>query len=223
MAKKQVGKANGTLSDTMSHSVEAPAASSLRDARAIRSAQALGSALLALIERKPLEQVTVREIAAEAGVHYATFFRHHPTKEALLDHLAAEQIQRLVDLTVPVLDSTDSHTAFMALCEYVSKHRALWTALLTGGAAEAMRGEFKRVSREVAVDRAPKASWLPTELAVATSASLIFETLAWWLAQPEGAVSMDHVARTLQTLLLTIQNPWLIDPHLSPTDGQLPG
>ena len=217
MAKKQVDKAIGTLSDTMSHSVEPPIASSLRDARAVRSAQALEAALLALIERKPLEQVTVREIAAEAGVHYATFFRHHPTKEALLDHLAAEQINRLVELTLPVLDRTDSHTAFMALCEYVHAHRALWTALLTGGAAEAMRGELLRVSREVAVERAPKASWLPVELAVSTSVSLIFETLAWWLAQPEAAVPLEHVARMLQTLLLTIQNPWLIDPQLSPT------
>ena len=206
----------------MSHSGELPAPSSLKDARAVRSAQALGNALLTLIERKPLEQVTVREIAAEAGVHYATFFRHHPTKEALLDHIAAEQINRLVSLTVPVLDRTDSPTAFMALCEYVHAHRALWAALLTGGAAEAMRGELLRISREVAVDRAPKTNWLPVELAVNCSVSLIFETLAWWLAQSEEAVPLEHVARTLEYLHLTIQNPWLIDPQLSPSDGKVP-
>ena len=222
MSKKQPEKATRTLSDTMSHTGELPPPSSLKDARAVRSAQALGNALLALIERKPLEQVTVREIAAEAGVHYATFFRHHPTKEALLAHLAAAQIDRLVSLTVPVLDRSDSPTAFLALCEYVHTHRALWAALLTGGAAEAMRGELLRISREVAVGRATETNWLPTELAVNCSVSVIFETLAWWLAQPEGAVPIAHVARTLEYLHLTIQSPWLIEPQISPADGVPP-
>ena len=140
--------------------------------------------MLALIERKPLEQITIREIAAEAGVHYATFFRHHPTKEALLDHVAAEQIDRLVALSLPLFDRADSQAAVVALCTYVSEHRILWTALLTGGAAGAMREALLRISRQVAVDRAPREGGLPLELAVNCSVSLIFETLAWWLAQP---------------------------------------
>jgi AcrR family transcriptional regulator len=161
--------------------------------------------LLALIERKPLEQITVREIAAEAGVHYATFFRHHPTKEALLDHVAAEQIEHLVTLTLPVLDRADSRAAVTSLCDYVSEHRTLWTALLTGGAAGTMREALLRISRQLAVERAPKQGGLPVELAVNCSVSLIFETLAWWLTQPQESVSIDQVAKTLDHLLSSLQ------------------
>ncbi|GAA0321439.1 hypothetical protein GCM10009087_34610 [Sphingomonas oligophenolica] len=192
------------LSDTVSHS-EAP--SSQRDARAVRSSHALGAALLKLLAEKPLDQITIREIAAEAGVHYATFFRHHPTREALLDQVAAEQIDRLVALTLPVLDSADTLAAVTALCVYVEEHRRLWTALLTGGAAAAMRNELLRISRGLAIDRAPADAWLPIELAVNCSVSLIFETLAWWLGQTTDPAPIGEVARILDRLLSSVQQP----------------
>jgi AcrR family transcriptional regulator len=198
------------------HNAEPSVSSSPRDARAVRSSQALQSALLALIERKPLEQITVREIAAEAGIHYATFFRHHPSKEALLDHVAAEQIDRLVSLTLPVLDRADSHAAVVALCNHVHDYRTLWTALLTGGAAAAMREELLRLARAIAIERAPKDSSLPTELAVNCSVSLIFETLAWWLNQPPRAVAIDHVARILHQLLSSVESAGKSIPSLEP-------
>ena len=194
------------LSDTMAHNADGMSASSARDARAVRSSEALQAALLVLVERKPLEQITIREIAAEAGVHYATFFRHHPTKEALLDQVAAQQIDRLVALTVPVLDSVDSYAAVVALCRYVDEHRTLWAALLRGGAAAAMREELLRISRKIAAERAPAESWLPVELGVNCSVSLIFEVLAWWLAPPNGGVGIGQVAEMLDRLLLSLQS-----------------
>jgi len=196
---------DSALSDTVSHNVDPTSSSSGRDARAVKSSAALRTALLALIERKPLDQITVREIAAEANVHYATFFRHHATKEALLDSVAAEQIDRLVELTVPVLDSVDRPTAVLALCRYVDEHRLLWAALLTGGAAGAMRDELLRISRTIAEERAPSDSWIPVDLAVNCTVSLIFETLAWWLAPAQETVSIERVGKTLDRLISAIE------------------
>jgi AcrR family transcriptional regulator len=187
------------------HSSEPTTPSIPLDARAARSGKALRAALLALLERKPFDQITVREIAAEAGVHYATFFRHQPTKEALLDDVAADQIDRLVELTLPVLDSVDSHAAVLALCVYVRSHLALWTVLLTGGAAGAMREQLLQIAMTLAATRAPDDDWLPVALAVKCSVSLIFETLAWWLAQPADAVTVDQVAAILHRLLSSVQ------------------
>jgi AcrR family transcriptional regulator len=192
--------------DTVSHSKEPSRASSDSDPRAAKSGAALGKALLALLERKPFEQITVREIAAEAGLHYATFFRHHATKEALLDHVAADQIDRLVELTLPVLDRVDSRAAVLTLCRYVRAHDALWTILLTGGAAGAMRTELLDIARRLAVERAPPDGWLPVALAVNCAVSLIFETLAWWLSTAT-TVEIDYVADILDRLLSAIQPP----------------
>jgi AcrR family transcriptional regulator len=196
-------KANQQLSDIMSHKGALPASSSSRDARAIRSGQALRKALLALLERKPFDQITVRDICAEAGVHYATFFRHHPTKETLLDDIATDQIKELNKLTLAIREADSYEAGFRALCAYVDDHRPLWSTLLNGGAGSAMREEWLRQSRSVAAKEPPVNSWLPTELGTIAAASLIAETLAWWVAQPPGAFSVDHVASILFRLLTT--------------------
>ncbi|HEX7854621.1 MAG TPA: TetR/AcrR family transcriptional regulator [Sphingobium sp.] len=169
----------------------------VRDARIIKTDSALRQALLSLLERKPIEQILIRDIAAEAGVHYTTFFRHHPSKEALLDHVATDQIARLVELSVPVQDAVNTHAAFVALCNYVNDHRALWTALLLGGAAGTMRAELMRVSGNIARHRIRQTEWIPVELSVTCSVTVIVETLSWWLKQPTDEVPVDEVAKIL--------------------------
>lgn len=202
MKTRQAKQTPGDLCDTVAHTTDGAESSSVTDPRAKKSGQALRAAMLALLERKPLEQITIREIAAEAGVHYATFFRHHPTKESLLDDVAADQIDRLVALTLPVLDTVDWRASFTALAEYVEAHRELWTVLLTGGAAGAMRTELLRVSQEVARERAPRASWIPVDLATICTVSLIVEIVSWWLRQPRDALTVPQVAELLHRLVL---------------------
>lgn len=134
-------------------------------------------------------------------MHYATFFRHHPSKEALLDDIAKDQIRQLNRLTLAIRGAEDYQAGFRALCAYVEEHRALWSTLLNGGAGAAMREEWLRQSRLVAASEAPVHSWLPVELGTICAASLIAETLAWWVAQPPGRHSVDDVARILHRLL----------------------
>lgn len=194
-------KADPDLCDTVSHSRDRAHGSSGKDARAARSSAALRDGLLRLLERKPFEQITVRDICAEAGVHYATFFRHHAGKEALLDHIAAEQIARSVELTLPIKDAGDDRGSLVALCAYVGERRALWSILLNGGAGATMREEWLRQARIVAETREPASSWLPKELGTICATSLIVETISWWLAQPEGAYSAEEIAGILDRLV----------------------
>lgn len=181
-----------------SHRVRRLYAQSARDPRQIRSATALRKALLRLLERKDFDQITVREIAREAGVHNATFFRHHADKESLLDKVAAEEINRLVAISLPAGLSLEGN---LALCEYVSSHRSLWKALLNGGARLAMREEYLRLSMDVATRHTGAKSWIPEELAVTCSTMLIIETISWWLAQDEDAYSSEQIAQMLYQLV----------------------
>lgn len=191
------------LRDTMALNGKRPVSSSSKDARALRSALALRTAFLALLERKSLDQITIRDICAEAGVHYATFFRHHPTKESLLDDIAKDEIAQLNALSLAIKGADDYLAGFQALCAYVGEHRALWSSLLNGGAGAAMREEWVRQSKRVAATVSPMNSWLPSELGTICAATLIAETLAWWLGQPEEAYSIEQVAAILHRLLTT--------------------
>jgi AcrR family transcriptional regulator len=128
--------ASSRLADLMAH--YRPHLKTAKDARAVRTRAALRNALLQLLGSKPLDEVTILDICQAAGIGYTTFFRHHATKEALLDDVAAEQIAQLIALTVPIAETEDVHAAGIALFTYVSEHRILWSALLTGGAEAAM-------------------------------------------------------------------------------------
>lgn len=155
------------------------------DARQVRSRKALTGAMLALLEEKPFDQITIREISARAGTGYATFFRHYSTKEALLGDVAADEIYTLLSLTTPMLYEADSYTSTLGLCTYVAEHRALWTALLTGGAAGIVREEFISQARQLAVTAVKPDHWLPADLAVVYGTGATLDLVAWWLTQTE--------------------------------------
>jgi AcrR family transcriptional regulator len=196
-------KPNRKSGDTMSHKTEPLASSRSTHARALRSGKALQDAMLALLQRKPFDQISVRDICAEAKVHYATFFRHHETKEALLNAIAKGEIAHLNQLTLSIRDAESYEAGFEALCAYVADHRTLWAILLNGGAGSAMREEWLRVSMVVAKGEQPINAWLPTELGTICAATLIAETLAWWVGQPEEAYSVSEIAKILYRLLST--------------------
>lgn len=172
------------------------------DARMVRTRAALRRALLALLERKHLDQITVRDIAAEAGIGYATFFRHHESKAELLAEVAKEQIAALMSLAVPLLIAADTRGSCLALCKYVSEHRAIWSALLTGGAAGAMREEFIRQAVQLGSGQVQKSSWLPVELGAIYGVSATVEILAWWLRQPED-FGVERIAEIVDRLVVT--------------------
>lgn len=181
-----------------------PASSASKDARARRSATALRDALLKLLERQPFEQISIRDICAASGVHYATYFRHYAGKEELLDAIAKEQIAHLSALALAARGATDYRAALTALCVYVDDHRSLWSTLLNGGAAGAMREEWVRQSMQVAQGEEQIHDWLPRELGTISAATLIAETLAWWVRQPASDISAADAAELLYRLLMPL-------------------
>lgn len=176
-----------------------PAPSMPRDARQRRTRDALHQALFRLLAEKPFADITVRDLTAAADIGYATFFRHYPTREALLEDAAAEQIRTLVDMALPQLDTHDSRASSRALCLYVHEHRALWRALLVGGAQQTMREELIRVSAEVAANRGDSGSY--AEVGVIVAASSIVEILAWWLRQ-DAPAPVEEVAGLLDHFVI---------------------
>lgn len=170
------------------------------DARQVRTRRSLLDALLGLLERRPFDQVTIREIAGEAQVGYATFFRHYPSKEALLHDLAAGQVADLLARALPVLFAADSRQSCMTLFTYVDARRALWSALLTGGAATMLKQEFVAQAQCVAAARPHGEGWLPDTLRVQFAVSATVEIISWWLGQPDFAV--ERAAEILDRLVV---------------------
>jgi AcrR family transcriptional regulator len=172
----------------------------LSDARVMRTRDALRKALLALLEEKPFEQITIREITARAGTGYATFFRHYTEPRVLLNELVADEIRDLIGRSVPILRASGRGAA-LALCQHVDEHSQLWSALLTGGSAGTMREEFIRQAKELPRWRTRTRTWLPTELKIVYSVSALFEVLAWWLPR-RRYFTVEQVAEILDRLII---------------------
>jgi len=179
-----------------------PHYSTATDARILETREALRLALLELLDNKSLEQITIREIAGTAGVGYNTFFRHHEDKEALLRDIATEEIARLLELSMTTLDASNSLEASRALCRYVAEHEALWSTLLTGGAANFLREEFIRLTQEKAPSRIASSSTFPAAIGIRLVAAGTLELLGWWLEQDER-MPIDELAAIYERLVVT--------------------
>jgi AcrR family transcriptional regulator len=188
---------------------DAEGTSTAPDARMVRTRAALCGALLRLLEEKPFDQVTVREITRAADVGYATFFRRYPDKEALLNDLAAGQITDLLKRTTPIFSSDDTRAAALALATFVDEHHKLWSALLTGGAAGILREEFIRQAKQASGGPPVPDGWLPAELRVVYAVGGTIDILAWWLQQ-KPRLSIERIAEIVDRLAII---PTLVDPQ----------
>lgn len=167
--------------------------------RSTRSKPALRQAMLQLLESHALEQITVRDLAAQANVGYATFFRHYPDKEALLHDVAADEIRRLLTMTLPLFHSADMEASTRALCAYVWEHQAIWRILLAGGASATLKEEYLSQALELTEKTATPHPWLPDELAVTFAVGALVDILGWWLSQ-ENPQSVAYMAKVIHQL-----------------------
>ncbi|HEX7873400.1 MAG TPA: helix-turn-helix domain-containing protein [Sphingobium sp.] len=172
----------------------------MTDARIVRSREGLRTALLDLLQEAPLERITIRDIAARAGVGYNTYFRHYPGKEALLDDLAAAEIAALCDLTLPIYETADARQACVAVCAFVESHRALWSALLNGGAEGKVRQEMLRHALAAPATRAREGG-LPGDLGPLLTIGSMVELLGWWLRQAE-AYSAEEIGGIMHRIII---------------------
>lgn len=173
------------------------------DARAQRSIDALRMGLLDLLEEKPLEEISIKEITDRAGLSYPTFFRRFASKTELLEDIATEEVRTLLKLSQAAYDDEGAGLA-RELCRYVHERRSLWAILLNGGATETMRKEFLRIAAETAYARQPRANpWLPVDLAISFTTSGIFEIFAWWMRQPPD-YPLEKVVQLYKALIIEV-------------------
>ena len=127
----------------MSHTVEPPLARPLRaDAR--RNREAVLAAARAVFAEQGRE-AQMDDVARRAKVGVGTVYRHFPTKEALIEALAADSFGRLVALAREALDAEDAWAAFVDVLwrggEIMAGDRALTEVVMaTPGAMAAGAG-----------------------------------------------------------------------------------
>jgi AcrR family transcriptional regulator len=186
--------------------------STLLDARIVRTRQALRQAMTELAEDRPLDAITVRAIAARAGIGYATFFRHYADKEALLADVADRLTQEFLARIRPLLQQRDRRGAARSVCDFVLEHLALYRALIAGGSGETVRAEMLRQCLATAANARTHPPDGPLDdLILFHPVSTILNLVAWWLRNLE-AVDADTMAEIIERLVLTPVGNLRADP-----------
>jgi AcrR family transcriptional regulator len=169
----------------------------------VRTREALRQAMVELVAESPLDAITVRAIAARAGVGYATFFRHYADKEALLADLSDVLTRAFLDQVRPLLLQRDRRGAARRLVAFVEEHLPIHQALIAGGAGETVRAGMLRQTLET-VGRArqyPGRGPLD-ELLLFHLVSSILNLVAWWLNNRDR-VDAETMAEIIERAVLT--------------------
>lgn len=152
------------------------------DPRVQRTQQRLRQALAELVLQQGYESISIRELAAQAGVGYATFFRHYPSKDALLLDLLQRSIQEMARLLPPGLDADPSDEGRLIFV-HAAQHQQLYRILLSGGGALALLEEVQaaavaEVMRRFSRQTAPA---IPLEILAHHLVAATIALIGWWL------------------------------------------
>lgn len=180
-----------------------------RELNKARTREAIAAALRTLVARRPVDEVTVDQIAEEAGVSRRTFFNYYPGVPALLSAIIGDHTEHLADALGTFSPDTPPIEQVRALVRTVGIPVPLleWLAALNLHTTEAGASEpLLALERSVWSDRG---AWLERELMgrlpqgldelyVATLASTIMSCFAaaeqTWIAGRDRQAPLDDAA-----------------------------
>jgi len=157
------------------------------DERIRRTHERLGSALVELIQEKPIDDVTVQEVLDRASVGRSTFYLHFRDKDDLL----LSQFETFLETASTVLSVRQEKSLRVApvteMFEHIGSQKKFYRTLAENGRLndffDLAQGYFARgIERRLRESkRVPKAQ--PRELAARASAlaGSLLSLLRWWM------------------------------------------
>ena len=171
------------------------------DARVRRTRDALGDALIALMQEKPFDTITVQEVLDRAHVSRSTFYSHYSDKDDLLMS-DAEEFFEAISMALSVHgDKSDRVFPVQEFFTHLSDVQPFFKALMKSGKyqenMELARGHFAR-GIERRLSELPRARSIPPNQLPAiafTHAGALLSLLTWWLdrGMRESPAEMDEL------------------------------
>ena len=171
------------------------------DARVKRTRDALGDALVALMQEKPFDTITVQDVLDRAHVSRSTFYMHYSDKDDLLMSDAEDFFAALSMALSQHGDKSDRVFPVQEFFAHLSDVQPFYKALVKSGKfqenMELARGHFARgIERRLTELRRARALPANELQALAfTHAGALLSLLAWWLdhGMRETPAEMDRL------------------------------
>jgi len=157
------------------------------DARVRRTRDALGDALLALIQEKPFDDVTVQEVLDRAGIGRSTFYAHFQDKDDLFLSDLGEFLEMISTLLLRGHEVSNRIAPVREFFAHVAENRHLHSALFASGKLrdfQEMAQEYFARAIDLRLAELPSSrGFTPaqrTAMAQAYAGALL-SMMSWWL------------------------------------------
>jgi AcrR family transcriptional regulator len=174
------------------------------DLRVRRTRKLLREALVALVEERGYDNVTVRDIAQRAMVNRATFYAHFDDKYDLLLEVVGDTFAPVRDS--PPLSGPGVPAWLVEFLETLAAHRRFYLGVIGDHGSARIREDLRTYfegllwARIRAAGIPAEQSRVPFEVVVAFAVSAAMGSLAWWLAQEEPYPAGQAAAWYLEML-----------------------
>lgn len=175
------------------------------DARVRRTRDALGDALVALMQEKPFDTITVQDVLDRAKVGRSTFYSHYSDKDDLLMSDAEEFFESVAMLLSVRGDTSDRVFPVREFFGHIVEAKQFVDALVSAGKMndnmELARGLFARgIERRLA--ELPKGQRIPEHERPAIAfahAGALLALLTWWVdrGMKQPPAEMDELFHRL--------------------------
>ena len=171
------------------------------DARVQRTRDALGDALIELMQEKPFDTITVQDVLDRAHVSRSTFYTHYSDKDDLLMSDAEEFFEALSMALSAHGDKSDRVFPAREFFAHLSDVQPFFKALVKSGKfqenMELARGHFAR-GIERRLSEIPRAKTIPPKELPAIAfahAGALLSLLTWWIdrGMRESPQEMDDL------------------------------
>ncbi|HEU5035214.1 MAG TPA: TetR/AcrR family transcriptional regulator [Mycobacteriales bacterium] len=187
----------------------------LRERQAEQVRVGVLDAVVAQLEQRPVDDIAMADVAAEAGISLRTLYRYFPDREALL-HAAGEHLYRDLGIGSEIVGPQDISASFRDAAAKLASRPALARALVRTTAGRAARSAT-RVQRVEAIGAAlaPLTEGLdPDHARRATAVIAHLCSAASWVAVSDDSGLDDEDAQQAVA--------WAIDALLQMLQSQPP-
>ncbi|HTA44877.1 MAG TPA: TetR/AcrR family transcriptional regulator [Bryobacteraceae bacterium] len=170
------------------------------DLRIRRTRERLGAALIALIEEKAIQEVTIREVLDRAKVGRSTFYVHYQDKDDLLLSQLEEGLQMWSNFLSTRQEKSRRVAPVAEFFAHVASARKLYRSLVVSGRIQAFfdlaQGYFARgIARRLREIGLPIPDQREFDARAHALAGNLLSLLRWWLDRgaKEKAEDMDNL------------------------------
>ena len=208
------------------------------DRRVRRTRLLLGNALIDLMQKRKLSEITIRDITEQADVAYSTFFRNFESIEhLLLVHLRGfvqvlqERVVFEEDAPYPVQARGTIRTLFEVIEEDPKLHQVLFRTPAAQPVVEAFKAEQMDANlallRQMGIKQGETQP--PMELVIHNTITQMIGMIVWWLksnSQPSPAEMADYyetlVLRPMWTHLIGVEATDALFDGTAPSENDTP-